>query len=82
MRISPGETLPNSVVISVVPLRGSEYSRRLDPIEPTTGCVHKHFNKHPGQAAMWMAWIYSPYMDELGKWVEQKEVSPDFKQKG
>ena len=49
----------------------------LLPLKPD-GCVHKHFNKHPGQPAVWMAWIYSPYMDELGKWVEQKEVSPDF----
>ena len=50
----------------------------LLPLKPD-GCVHKHFNKHPGQSAVWMAWIYSPYMDELGKWTEQKEVSPDFK---
>ena len=49
----------------------------LLPLKPD-GCVHKHFNKHPGQPAVWMAFIYSPYMDELGKWVEQKEVSPDF----
>lgn len=49
----------------------------LLPLKPD-GCVHKHFNKHPGKSAVWIAFIYSPYMDELGKWTEQKEVSPDF----
>ncbi|MPZ22883.1 MAG: cupin domain-containing protein [Dehalococcoidia bacterium] len=42
------------------------------------GVVHQHYNKHPGENAVWMAFIYSPYMDELGKWVEQKAVSPDY----
>ncbi len=50
----------------------------LLPLKPD-GVVHKHFNRRPGKSAIWMAWIYSPYMDELGKWIEQKEVSPDFK---
>lgn len=50
----------------------------LLPIKPK-GCEHKHYNKHPGKSAVWIAFIYSPYQDELGKWIEQKEVSPDFK---
>jgi hypothetical protein len=50
----------------------------LLPLKPD-GVLHKHFNKRPGQKAVWIAFIYSPYMDELGKWVEQKEVAPDFR---
>ncbi|MPZ22383.1 MAG: cupin domain-containing protein [Dehalococcoidia bacterium] len=51
----------------------------LLPIKPG-GVLHQHHNRHPGQNCTWMAFIYSPYMDEVGKWVEQKAVSPDFQQ--
>lgn len=51
----------------------------LLPLKPD-GCVHKHYNRRPGQPAVWIAFIYSPYMDELGKWTEQKEVSPLFQE--
>ena len=53
----------------------------LLPLKPG-GCVHKHFNKHPGQSAVWIAFIYMPPMDELGKYCEQKELSPDFNPNG
>ncbi len=53
----------------------------LLPLKPG-GVVHKHFNKRPGERAVWIAFIYLPMMDELGKWTEQKEVSPEYKPNG
>ncbi|MPZ22880.1 MAG: cupin domain-containing protein [Dehalococcoidia bacterium] len=50
----------------------------LLPIKPG-GVLHQHHNDRPGETAVWIAFIYSPYMDELGKWVEQKAVAQDFK---
>ncbi len=53
----------------------------LLPMKPE-GCVHKHYNKHPGREAVWIAFIYLPLMDEVGKWTEQKEIAPDYKPGG
>ncbi|HEY7064588.1 MAG TPA: cupin domain-containing protein [Chloroflexota bacterium] len=50
----------------------------LLPIVPG-GVEHKHFNRKPGQNAKWIAFIYRPYGDETGSYLEQKEVSPDFR---
>ena len=49
----------------------------LLPIKPG-GVEHKHYSKRPGQPCRWMAFIYLPYQDEIGFYLEQKENSPDF----
>src|SRR5579864_8553192 len=50
----------------------------LLPLKPG-GVEHQHFNKRPGESCKWMAFIYLPYCDEIGFWVEHKENSPDYK---
>jgi quercetin dioxygenase-like cupin family protein len=50
----------------------------LLPIKPD-GVEHKHYNKRPGERCQWIAFIYLPYQDEVGFYLEQQEDSPDFK---
>jgi mannose-6-phosphate isomerase-like protein (cupin superfamily) len=50
----------------------------LLPITPG-GVDHKHYNKRPGENCSWMAFIYRPLMDEIGFFIEQKEVSPEYR---
>ncbi|MPZ22393.1 MAG: cupin domain-containing protein [Dehalococcoidia bacterium] len=52
----------------------------LLPIKPN-GVVHQHYNRRPGERCIWMAFIYTPYMDELGKIVDQKSASPEYQQR-
>ena len=47
----------------------------LLPIVPG-GVEHKHFNRNPGENAKWIAFIYRPYGDETGSYLEQKENAP------
>jgi mannose-6-phosphate isomerase-like protein (cupin superfamily) len=49
----------------------------LLPIQPG-GVTHKHYNRRPGESCKWMAFIYRPYMDEIGYYIEQKEQAPDY----
>jgi hypothetical protein len=50
----------------------------LLPIKP--GAVeHKHFNRRPGENCKWMAFIFRPYNDAIGYFLEQKETSPDYR---
>lgn len=50
----------------------------LLPIKPK-GVVHKHYNKRPGEGCKWMAFIFRPYADEIGFYIEQNSNCPDFK---
>jgi gentisate 1,2-dioxygenase len=50
----------------------------LLPIKPG-GVEHKHYNKHPGQNCKWMAFIFRPYNDAIGYYMEQMEDSPEYK---
>ncbi|MBI4320780.1 MAG: cupin domain-containing protein [Chloroflexi bacterium] len=43
------------------------------------GVVHKHYNKRPGENCKWMAFIYRPFGDELGSYIEQKENSSEYR---
>ncbi|MBI4322275.1 MAG: cupin domain-containing protein [Chloroflexi bacterium] len=43
------------------------------------GVIHKHYNKRPGENCQWMAFIYRPYGDEIGFFLEQRSNAPDFK---
>jgi mannose-6-phosphate isomerase-like protein (cupin superfamily) len=43
------------------------------------GVEHKHYNKRPGESCKWMAFLYRPYGDEVGNYLEQKENSPEFR---
>jgi hypothetical protein len=43
------------------------------------GCEHQHFNRNPSEPAKWIAFIYKPMHDEMGSFLEQREVSPDYK---
>ncbi len=49
----------------------------LLPLKPG-GVEHQHYNKRPGENCKWMAFIYLPYCDEIGFWVEHRENSPDY----
>jgi quercetin dioxygenase-like cupin family protein len=53
----------------------------LLPIKPG-GVEHKHYNKHPGQNCKWMAFIFRPYNDAIGYYLEQMEDSPEYRKKG
>ena len=50
----------------------------LLPLKPG-GVVHQHFNKRPGENCKWMAFIFRPYNDAIGYFLEQKETSPDYR---
>jgi quercetin dioxygenase-like cupin family protein len=52
----------------------------LLPIKPG-GVEHKHYNKHPGQNCKWMAFIFRPYNDAMGYYLEQMEDSPEYRKK-
>ncbi len=43
------------------------------------GVEHKHFNRRPGERCKWMAFIYRPYNDAIGYFLEQKESSPEYR---
>jgi hypothetical protein len=43
------------------------------------GVEHKHYNKRPGESCKWMAFLFRPYGDEVGNYLEQKETSPEYK---
>jgi hypothetical protein len=50
----------------------------LLPIKPN--CVeHQHFSKRPGELCQWVAFIYMPYQDEAGFYLEQQEDAPEFR---
>jgi hypothetical protein len=49
----------------------------LLPIKPG-GVEHKHYSKRPGETCQWIAFVYLPYQDEIGFFLEQKEDAPDF----
>jgi hypothetical protein len=42
------------------------------------GVDHQHFNRNPGESAKWIAFAYKPMHDEMGSYLEQREVSPDY----
>lgn len=44
------------------------------------GCEHQHFNAEPGKPCKWLGIIFSPFKDALGSELEQRDVSPDFKE--
>jgi gentisate 1,2-dioxygenase len=50
----------------------------LLPIKPK-GVEHQHFNKRPGENCKWMAFIYLPYCDEIGFYLEHRENHPDYR---
>jgi hypothetical protein len=41
----------------------------LLPILPE-GCEHQHFSRDPDQVCKWMAFVYKPFMDEVGSYIE------------
>ena len=49
----------------------------LLPIKPD-GVEHQHFSKRPGEPCKWVAFIYMPYQDETGFYLEQQENAPEF----
>ncbi len=49
----------------------------LLPIKPG-GVEHQHFSKRPGETCRWVAFIYLPYQDEAGFYLEQQEDAPEF----
>ena len=47
----------------------------LLPIRPG-GVEHQHFNADPKKPARWLALVYSPHMDAIAHFIEQKEDAP------
>ena len=50
----------------------------LLPIKPD-GVEHQHFSKRPGEPCRWIAFIYMPYQDEAGFYLEQQDNAPEFR---
>jgi gentisate 1,2-dioxygenase len=51
----------------------------LLPLRPG-GVEHQHFNLDPHKPSKWAAFINIPIIEHLASVLEQKEVSPDFKE--
>ena len=47
------------------------------PINPE-GNEHQHFNTDPSRPAFWAAFIWQPFYQAVGMYVQQKETSPDW----